>query len=171
MLEFDNKILNIWDWSDYCTKSHVQECLHHWTGLPGDDRTLVPGAEDQGGVVRDIQVQDGVCCWYTYTYSIMNHIKCFNLINNFFNLRLIWLICVLKWCPWEIHFPDIFIFQYDTCLEKTLSKHIILHTIIRSCQTKTKMPSKLFTKQLGTKNEKSKIGQNNLRPDIHLFKI
>ena len=63
MLEFDNKILNIWDWSDYCTKSHVQECLHHWTGLPGDDRTLVPGAEDQGGVVRDVPVQDGGCCW------------------------------------------------------------------------------------------------------------
>ena len=29
----------------------VRGCLHHWTGLPGDDRTLVPGAEDQGGVV------------------------------------------------------------------------------------------------------------------------
>ena len=43
-------------------KSHVQECLHQWTGLPGDDRTLVPGAEDQGGVVRDVQVQDGRCC-------------------------------------------------------------------------------------------------------------
>ena len=68
----------IWGWSDHCTKSHVQECLHHWTGLPGDDRTLVPGAEDQGGVVRDIQVQDGVCCWDKYTYSIMNHRKCFN---------------------------------------------------------------------------------------------
>ena len=24
------------------------------TGLPGDDRTLVPGAEDQGGVVLDV---------------------------------------------------------------------------------------------------------------------
>ena len=40
----------------------MQGCLRHWTGLPGDDRTLVPGAEDQGGVVRDIQVQDGGCC-------------------------------------------------------------------------------------------------------------
>ena len=41
---------HIWGWSDHCTKSHVQECLHHWTGLPGDDRTLIPGDEDQGGI-------------------------------------------------------------------------------------------------------------------------
>ena len=46
--------------------------------------------------------------------------------------------------------------------------HFAHHNQIMS--NKTKMPSKLFTKQLGTKNEKSKIGQNNLRPDIHLFK-
>ena len=41
----------------------MQGCLRHWTGLPGDDRTLVPGAEDQGGVVRDVPVQGGGGCF------------------------------------------------------------------------------------------------------------
>ena len=35
-------------------------CLRrHWIGLPGDVCTLVPGAEDQGGVVQDVLVQEG----------------------------------------------------------------------------------------------------------------
>ena len=37
----------------------VRGCLRHWTGLPGDVCTLVPGAEDQGGVVQDVLVQGG----------------------------------------------------------------------------------------------------------------
>ena len=31
-----------------------KKCLNHWIGLQGDDRTLIPGVEDQGGMVRDI---------------------------------------------------------------------------------------------------------------------
>ena len=35
---------------------------------------------------------------------------------------------------------------------------------------KNQKPSKLFKKTTRNKNERSKISQNNLRPDIHLFK-
>ena len=102
----------------------------------------------------------------------MNHIKCFNLITTFYNLRLVWLICVRGMSLKDTlpRYDKVSYFDMIHVLEKTLSKHIILHTIIRSYQTKNQNAFKTIYKTTRSKNERSKIGQNNLRPDIHLFK-
>ena len=66
-------------------QGHVHECLVHWNGLLGDVRALIPGVQDQGGLVRGIHVQDGICCghpiniwrmvwlWTQSPYPAMSH--------------------------------------------------------------------------------------------------
>ena len=77
-------------------QNHAHKCLDHWNGLLGDVRALIPCVEDQGGLVRGIHVQDGVCCghhvniWrmvcceHKNTYSTMSHTKCFNFDKQFY---------------------------------------------------------------------------------------
>ena len=56
----------------------MRGCLCHWTGLPGDVCTLVPGAEDQGGVVQDVFVQGGGC-----DCMIFSTVQCQEVSTNF----------------------------------------------------------------------------------------
>ena len=76
-------------------QSHAHKCLDHWNGLLGDVRALIPCVQDQGGLVRGIHVQDGICCGHPINiwrmvccehkdpYPAMSHTNASVLINNF----------------------------------------------------------------------------------------
>ena len=77
-------------------QSHAHECLVHWNGLLGDVRALIPGVQDQGGLVRGIHVQDGICCghpiniwrmvwlWTQRPVSSNESHKCFSFDKQFY---------------------------------------------------------------------------------------
>ena len=99
----------------------------------------------------------------------MNHIKCFNLINNFFNLRLVWLISD-KVMSLKDTLPRYFhiLIWYMSWKNLIKTYHFAHHNQIMS--NKNQNAFKTIYQTNRNKNERSKIGQNNLRPDIHLFK-
>ena len=60
-------------------QNHALKCLGHWNGLQGDVRALIPCVEDQGGLVRGIHVQDGVCnCWSPHKHMAYDMMRAQN---------------------------------------------------------------------------------------------
>ena len=103
-------------------QSHAHKCLVHWNGLLGDVRALIPGVQDQGGLVRGIHVQDGICCghpiniwrmvwlWTQRPVSSNESHKCFSFDKQFYQTdwsdkQLCW-----KTRPWVRSLSNIFKF-------------------------------------------------------------